>query len=73
MKDYSRPLNNNLKVHDFLTRSLGMPNTRKLGDSVQQIVTAEKLIESTTAESTLDHKVNRHPFYSTTEERKKLR
>ncbi|MEZ8315361.1 zeta toxin family protein [Vibrio splendidus] len=73
MKDYSRPLNNNLKVHDFLTRSLGMTNTRKLGDNVQEVVTAEKLIESTTAESTLSHKVNRHPYYSTTDERRKLR
>lgn len=73
MKDYSRPLNNNLKVHDFLTRSLGMPSTRRLGDIVQQVVTAEKLIESTTTEATLDHKVNRHPYYSTIEERKKLR
>ncbi|MGR5195813.1 zeta toxin family protein [Vibrio rotiferianus] len=73
MKDYSRPLNNNLKVHDFLTRSLGMQNTRKLGDHIQDVVTAEKLIESTTAESTLDHKVNRHPYYSTNDERKKLR
>jgi len=73
MKNYSRSLNNNFKVHDFLTRILGLKNTRKLGDNVQEIVTAEKLIESTTAESTLEYKVNRHPYYSTDGERLKLR
>ncbi|EHU4977830.1 hypothetical protein KY909_003642 [Vibrio vulnificus] len=73
MKNYSRPLHNNHLVLDFLTRALGEKNSIQLGDDIQRIVTAEKLLQSTTAEPTLKDRSNRHTFYATDERRRLLR
>ncbi|MGR5061989.1 hypothetical protein [Photobacterium sp. DNB22_13_2] len=73
MKNYSRPLYNNQLAFDFLTRVLGQKNSLQVGDNVQRIVTAEKLLQSTTAEPTMTVRNNRHPFFATDESRKKLR
>lgn len=73
MKNYSRPLYNNQLAFDFLTRVLGQKNSLEVGDNVQRIVTAEKLLQSTTAEPTMTVQNNRHPYYATDESRKSLR
>ncbi|WP_318451733.1 zeta toxin family protein [Photobacterium leiognathi] len=73
MNTYSRPLHDNQLAYDFLTRALGYTNTLEVGDHVQRIVTAEKLLQSTTAEPTLSDKKNRHTFYYTDEKRRQLR
>ncbi|PSV15402.1 zeta toxin family protein [Photobacterium kishitanii] len=73
MKNYSRPLYNNQLAFDFLTRVLGQKNSLEVGDNVQRIVTAEKLLQSTTAEPTMTVQNNRHPYYATDESRKLLR
>ncbi|MCD9554673.1 hypothetical protein GLP31_19595 [Photobacterium carnosum] len=73
MKNYSRPLHNNQLAFDFLSRSLGFRNTIELGDNIQKVVTAEKLLQSTTSEPTLIDKSNRHTYYATDESRRNLR
>ncbi|MGR5231707.1 zeta toxin family protein [Vibrio harveyi] len=73
MKNYSRPLHDNQLAFDFATRVLDLENSIQLGDQIQRVVTAEKLLQSTTAESTLNNKKNRHPYYYTDEARRSLR
>ncbi len=66
-------MNTNQLALDFLTRALQMKKTVELGDHIQKIVAAEKLLESTVKEPTLTSLSNRHISYSSDEQRLHLR
>ncbi|RXJ70649.1 hypothetical protein CS022_22545 [Veronia nyctiphanis] len=72
-KNYNRPLHNNQLAFDFISRVLNKPDTVELGNNIQKIVTAEKLLQSTTTEPTLTSMVNRHTSYATDNKRVELR
>jgi hypothetical protein len=70
---YSRPLDQNKLAVDFLTKVLGLKKTTELGDNIQRLVSAEKLLSATVSEPTLTSEDNRHTSYLTDEARENLR
>ncbi len=58
---------------DFLTKVLGLKNTIELGDHIQKLVAAEKLLFATVNQPTLTSEDSRHTSYRTNELREDLR
>ncbi|MBY8023460.1 zeta toxin family protein [Vibrio fluvialis] len=73
MRYYSRPLDQNKLAVDFLTKVLGLKNTTELGDQIQRLVSAEKLLSATVNKPTLTSDENRHTSFLTDEARTALR